>query len=508
MKKYIALIVFLTLAASACSETPSSNNPNPGPSPSPAPSGPKMLRGTVSMILNFIAPSSYAMAPARFGSQNTIVSLPYNTAAVGCQAARCAFLVDTGARDSTSTKGDQMEPDSVGNPQMIRNSILPAAKALIAVFPQPNQVYVSGNGRTLQSAPVIDGKFAFTFDDNSPAVKALNADETADEKGIVYKGAILKIIVRGWDPATQTPLARSPDDREIALSAKDLKQSLKQESEVQDLAINLDTTMISPKKQAELRLNADFSDDGSFLQNIADILSDGIHSIDLASIFANLESEGDLTSTFQFASNNSYSSSNVSKVVVSGSLSTSEFNMLINNPSSQDFATNLQANFTHMDSLVALAEAEGLKLSTQFDEESTMNLINLFNQAGRDVDSLTATDTTAMTDEEKQAIQVSLKTSSDFIKDNKAAIRSECTIADSLSALQSASFSMTRTEANAGLAAFVSSEYLSQAQADQLSLSVKPNYSFPYTLPAEITNGNYNACCMARQNSTYNSCND
>jgi hypothetical protein len=504
MKKYIALIVFLTLAASACSETPSSNNSNP--TPSPAPSGPKMLRGTVSMIFNFLAPSSYAMAPARYGSQNTIVSLPYNTAAVGCQAARCAFLVDTGFRDSTSTKGDQPEPTSVGNIKPVGvHAVLPA-KALFG-FPSPNSVYVSGNGRTLQSAPVVDGKFAFTFDDNSPAVKALNADETADEKGIVYKGAVLKIIVRGWDPATQTPLARSPDDREIALSAKDLKQSLKQESEVQDLAINLDTTMISPKKQAALRLNADFSDDGSFLQNLADMLSDGIHSIDLVSLFSNLENEGDKTSVFQLASNNSYSA-NVSKVVTSGSLSTSELNALINSPGTQDFAANLQANFSHMDSLVALAEAEGLKLSAQFDEEATMNLINSFNQAGRNVDNLSSTDTTEMTDEQKQDLEVRIKTNSDFIKGNKAAIRSECAIASSLSALQSATFSMTITEANAGLAAFVNSEYLSQAQADQLSLSVRPNYSFPYALPAEIRNGNYAACCMATENRTYNSCMD
>lgn len=492
MKKQIIATLALMLLSSACSSSPE-NPALPGPTPSPSPSGPMMLKGTVSMILNFLAPSAYAMAPAHYGSIGSTVSLPYNTAEIGCQAARCAFLVDTGARDSTSKVGQQIvKPSSPNESQPISNN------------PGPPESYNKGNGKTLQSTPVVDGKYSFTFTADSPVLKAMAGISENDSDGRSYQGGIFKVIVRGWDMAANLPLDRGPDDREIALSIKDLNQVVKQQSEAQDLSIDLKTTLISHKKVEGIKADPNYTDDGSFLQNFNSLFFDGLHSVSLSSFFATLiPDDSNDDSNFIRASNiiGEFSSLDYLRPIATTSLTTKTLNDLTSNHKADTtFAADLQTEFTYIDSIIVLDETDGQAISSKFDKDKYLLLAAAYVAAEQTLDSLTQVDTSMMSDSDKVNHQLQMDAQTTIINNDQAEIFRGCAIKDELSALLSSTTFLQNAKARVNIDSLTNSGYLTLDQGTLLKASVNPSYAYPYT---PVYNGL--ACCIALGN-TYHQC--
>lgn len=490
MKKYIIATITLILLSSACSSQPDhQSQPNPGPSP--APSGPMMLKGTVSMIINFLAPSAYAMAPAHYGSVGSTVSLPYNTAEIGCQAARCAFLVDTGARDSTSVEGQQP----------VQASAPPVDSTDPTSTPAP---FNQGNGMTLQSSPVVDGKYSFTFTADSPVLEAMAGVEATGRKRRSYHGGIFKVIVRGWDVNSQTPLERSSDDREIALSVKDLKQFVKQETVAQEVAIDLSTTLGSQKKVAGVKADPDYTDDGSFVQSLTTLFFDGLHSINLSSIFSNLikdEEVNDLTFSDISSKTGDFSAPAISQTKAAAVNAPKALNDLIENYKiNERFAEDLQTEFNYIDSMIALAGAAGLEISTKNDPESLAQA-QAYVTVAQSLDMLNGQSTLEMSDEQIAARLAQIETQTADLSSKTPAVAKSCSIVTTLLALANSAYSLQQAKRGVDIASFVNSETISADQGSSLQASVTYSYSYPH--PPVY---NWMACCIIQNG--YSQCSD
>lgn len=252
MKKTIAFLAFLSLAS--CSHSVDSSpkaNPNPQPPAGPqSPGNPNLLmQGTVvKLMLQLMMPQqAQAMAmpiPPSVMFQGNVGDLPEDMNGQTCQASRCAFLVDTGVRDGSS----QMEQE---------------------------------DPKVIAAGAVVSGKFKLEASKDSTAGKARSDQPLTSEgeQNPSYQGRIFKIVVRNWDPATQTPLAPSLDDREYVVSSTDIRTK-----SLTAIQITPESTLSAQHRTEVLKSSPNSNEDGSFIQNLVLLFSSGMETVREASL--------------------------------------------------------------------------------------------------------------------------------------------------------------------------------------------------------------------------------
>ena len=165
---------------------------------------------------------------------------------LNCDASQCAFLVDTGRRDSASSKDE-------------------ASSATI-----------------LAATPVINGQFKFSLPLTSQTALAVNDNPLAQSGGEsssnpLYEGHIYKVVVRGWDNAAKAPMAYAASDREYTLSSHDLQAA---GSMTTNLEITPESTLAAQHRAKVLK--RDYMDQSlaqSFVQQLAAFFQVGSESI-------------------------------------------------------------------------------------------------------------------------------------------------------------------------------------------------------------------------------------
>lgn len=199
---------------------------------------PLVIEGTVVKIFDVIFPSAYADVAMPdenaelVGNSSEPTSLPLSVIGWDCPADRCAFLIDSGSKIGRDSDLEQ---------------------------------------RIIAATPVIDGKFRLVLTKEQAIENPIyNGGGNSGQNPMHEGSAVYKVVVRGWDPVNKKPLAKSEDDREIILSAGELRQKNK------NVAINPETTVASRRRVEVLKSN--FTSQDSFLDILAALLKEADES--------------------------------------------------------------------------------------------------------------------------------------------------------------------------------------------------------------------------------------
>ena len=201
-----------------------------------------ILEGTVVKIFNLLIPRAEAADTnfaALLGGVEESASLPPEVIGKDCTAIRCAFLLDTGVR--------QGDPDSRISIKLLAITPIVGGKFVFAMNKSLNPLY-QGNGNSGQN-PLFNGR------------------------------SVIKVVVRGWNPITKMPLAKSPQDREMVLGPQEIEQYVgKPQSSPVKIDVTPESTVQARRRVEVLKSNV-MEDSESFFETVKELFGNATENI-------------------------------------------------------------------------------------------------------------------------------------------------------------------------------------------------------------------------------------